>query len=270
MTIIFIIFMRELTGGFGWDRKMQPGLKRLYIKFFRGYVAVRKALFFPLILGCFLLIGQTFQETMKIPQPSKFIEESKQFTKLVEKIYEGIVFCYSGDTTTTGFFISDDGWIITAGHKVNPDFPSVNKIFIKLERLADSKIFESQKIVAPVPGLDLLIFKIDYTPQYYFKTFKLPYLFEENWVFGFKSNSGKTISSPGYVSYWLADSKLLLTSASVFFGNSGSPVINRKGEVLGVLIKMTRSLDGLFIPGSVVEKYIKDTMAKLEKENAEK
>jgi len=141
------------------------------------------------------------------------------------------------------------------------DFPQANQIFVKLNR-ASREVYESVEIIPPTPGIDLLLFKIDYKPKAHLKEFSAPYLFEENWVFGFREDSGKVPSGAGYITRFIRIPNFTLTTARVFYGNSGSPAINREGKVIGVAVMMVKNCDGLLIPGPVVEKFIKDNLKK--------
>ena len=191
-----------------------------------------------------------------------WVRESEEFYRLVNKQMQGIAFCYSGDSWTTSFAVSKDGWYMTAMHKVSRDIPEADKIFVKLERKRDAKVFVAEKIILH-EKLDLLLFKIDYEPKYYFKEFKDPYMFEENWALGYRGQSGKAVSSSGYATFDTRAPSLVRTTARLTYGSSGSPVINRKGSVLGVAILLaTDSLDGLFIPGLEAEKFIKENLKK--------
>lgn len=190
-----------------------------------------------------------------------WMRESEGFHNMINRISEGVAFCYSGDSTTTCWAVTKDGWYITAGHKVNRDFPEANKLYVKLERKRDAKVFEAVRIIPPPSDRDLLLFKIDHKPKYYFKDFKEPVMHEENWVIGFRGRSGKSLSPPGYITFETSEPLLLRSTARMTFGLSGSPVINRRGQVLGVAIMVNvPSLDCLFVPGSHVEKYIKDNL----------
>ena len=110
---------------------------------------------------------------------------------------------------------------------------------------------------------DLLLFKIDHKPKFYFRDFKDPSMWEENWILGFRTSSGKAVSSPGYVTFEVGYPRLVRTTARMTFGMSGGPVINRRGQILGVAIMINMvSLDGFFVPSSHVKKYIKDNLKK--------
>lgn len=192
-----------------------------------------------------------------------YVRESREFHNLLKKISEGIAFCYSGDSKTTGFAVSPDGWYITAGHGVDKDFPQSQKISVKLERKRDAKVYEAERIISPPLNTDLLLFKIDYSPKYYFKTFSKPHLFEENWIIGFRGESGKVASPAGYATHDVKFPFFVRTTARAMYGQSGGPVINRKGQVLGVAVLInTVSLDCLFVPSQVVEKYIEENIKK--------
>jgi hypothetical protein len=194
-----------------------------------------------------------------------FIEESEILQRLFSKVGNGIVYCYSNHSKTSGFFISKDGWAITAGHKVDRDFPEANIIYVKLDRTKDGQdVHKSTKIIPPQVELDLMLFKIDYKPKFYFKDFKKPHLYEENWIFGFRLSSNKVPSSSGFIATNKQYPRLLVTTASICPGNSGSPVINKKGEVLGVAILGYHFGDGYFIPGDRVKEFIEK---KLKEEN---
>lgn len=186
--------------------------------------------------------------------------ESRELKLMFNHIKDGIVYCYSDGSKTTGFFVSKDGWILTAGHKVDRDFPAAHPIHIKLTREKDGKVFQSGEIISPVQNWDLLLFKIDYKPKFWFRRFSQPTLFEENWVFGFRAGSGKVPSSSGYVTFNRAHPSLLLTTAPTTRGNSGSPVLNRYGSVLGIVTKGYEFGDSLFIPSNTIKEFIKKNL----------
>lgn len=208
-----------------------------------------------LFFVCSLSFSQIIDE-----RKIQVMRESVLLELMFHKVQEGIVFCYSGGTKTTGFFISKDGWIITAGHKVDRDFPVAHPIYVKLQRLPDAKVFQSVEILPPTGIWDLLLFKIDYKPKFYFKKFSKPFLLQENWVFGFRLASGKVPSSAGYITLDVNYPYLLLTTASVINGNSGSPVLSRNGDVLGIVVRGQKFGDGLFISSNWVKKYLKENL----------
>lgn len=186
-----------------------------------------------------------------IPPP-----ESELLAKMFDTAKDGIVFCEANRLKTTGIFVSKDGWILTAGHLTDRDFTAVSSIQVKLTRAPDAKVFQSTEVLPLVRGLDLLLLKIDYKPKFYFKRFKVPAFFEENWIFGFRLTSAKVPSSPGYVTQETQYSQFLLTTATSIGGNSGSPVLNRSGCVLGIIIMGYTFGDSLFIPADIVKEYI--------------
>ena len=218
-----------------------------------------------IVLTCLMSISMgTAQESSNGDIESSFINrntrqlpESKQLKDMFIKVQRGIVYCYSGNSKTTGIFVSKDGWVLTAGHKVDRDFPDAHTIHVKLIRTSDAKVFKSTKILPLAKGWDLLLFKIDYKPKFYFKRFIIPHLLQENWIFGFRLTSGKVPSNLGYITHSVDFPNLLLTTASIIFGNSGSPVLSRDGNVLGILVRGYQFGDGFFISAMVVKEYIK-------------
>ena len=191
---------------------------------------------------------------------SRIPTESKRLSVMFNRVANGIVYCYSDGSKTTGILVSKDGWILTAGHKVDKDFPAAHPIHVKLTRESSSEVFQSIKIIPPTPEWDLLLFKIDHKPKFYFKRFKKSYLFEENWIFGFRASSGKVPSSAGYITFNMAYPHLFLTTASAVAGNSGSPVISRWGIVLGMITRGYNFGDSFFIPSDVIKEYIKKNL----------
>ena len=209
----------------------------------------------PIILAVYLLFcishlsGQVYSRT-----------ESQELAMMFNHVERGIVYCYSDGSKTTGILVSKDGWILTAGHKVDKDFPAAHPIHVKLTRETDGEIFQSTEIISPSPDWDLLLFKIDYKPKFYFKEFKKPHLFEENWIFGFRMSSEKVPSSLGYITFNVLYPRLLLTTATSIGGNSGSPVLNRRGDVMGIVTRGYQFGDTFFIPSNVVKKYIEENL----------
>jgi len=193
--------------------------------------------------------------------------ESANLHNMFMKISEGLVYCYSTPSKTTGTAVKktkEGTWFITAKHKVDEDFPEASKIYIKENRDRKAKVYKATNIIIPNNrGLDLLLFFVpDYKAKHVFKRFRAPYLYEETWVFGFRGGADKVPGSPGYVTEFAVDNNFIFSSASIWYGCSGSPVINRQGEVLGIAVQMagTSSTDTLFISGKIVKEFIKEVL----------
>jgi len=218
-----------------------------------------------LTLGLFLM--PVFSPSLSSFQTFKpiveTVSESILLNDMFHRVQRGIVYCYSGNSKTTGIFVSKDGWILTAGHKVDRDFPDAHPIYVKLERTNEAKTFKSTKILPIAKDWDLLLFKIDYKPKFYFKQFAKPHLLQENWVFGFRLEGGKVPSNLGYITINVAFPRLLLTTASSINGNSGSPVLSRDGRVLGILVRGYQFGDGFFISSVFLKTYIKESLNRI-------
>lgn len=196
--------------------------------------------------------------------------ESRMLYSMFVRLSDGIVYCHSDRSKTTGVVVkktSIGSWILTAGHKVDRDFPKSSKIDVKADRERKTKMYTSlnNSIIVPEDrGLDLMLFFVEgFKTKYVFKKFRTPYVYEENWVFGFRGGAGKVPSSAGYITEYFANRSFIFTSASVWHGCSGAPVINRQGEVLGIAIaRANNASDGLFISGQVVKEFIDGALEK--------
>jgi len=195
--------------------------------------------------------------------------ESESLHEMFIRVGKGLVYCYSTPSKTTGTAVKktkEGTWFITAQHKVDRDFPEASRIYIKENRDRETKVYKATNIIVPDNrGLDLLLFFVpDYKAKHVFKRFREPYQYEESWVFGFRGGADKVPGSPGFIVNFAIDDRFIFSSASIWYGCSGSPVINRDGDVLGIAVQMagTSSTDTLFISGKIVKEFIKVSLAK--------
>ena len=238
---------------------------------------VRKSLLIvTCLIGIFILCGALYfgyGRSKFGPDFIFYIRLCRTLLNLFNTVIDGFFFCYRNDSKTTGFIVSKyDGegcWVMTAGHKVDPDFPIANEIHVKLSRAEDAEFFKSIKVIPPLKGYDLLLFKIPYKPEYHFEDFKDPYLFEENWIFGYRGNANLVPSSGGFVTTNMYKPHYYYSTAPILPGNSGSPVLNRKGEILGVAVEGIYGSDCMFVPASAAKEYLDKTLEDEEKEREE-
>lgn len=150
----------------------------------------------------------------------------------------------SPDYRATGFLIDGKGFIVTNAHVVN----RLKTIYVENNK---GEYFTAQTVYADA-NTDLAILKINDTA---FKTvYNLPYsinksssnLGEQIFTLGYPRN--EIVYGEGYVSAKSGDegdSTAYQVSISVNPGNSGGPVLNTKGEIIGIITSKNSTADGV-------------------------
>lgn len=212
-----------------------------------------------------LYVAVAFLLFVGVIHSQEWLAESTELYEVFKRMAAGIVYCHSDRSKTTGVIVkktSTGSWVVTAGHKVEMDFPQASRINVKVDREQGTKMYTSLEGSIIVPenrGLDLVLFFVEgLKTKYVFKKFRAPYKYEENWVFGFRGGAGKVPGAPGYVAGYFVGGGFVFTSASIWYGCSGAPVVSRQGEALGLVVRLANppSTDGLFISGKFVKEFI--------------
>jgi serine protease Do len=166
----------------------------------------------------------------------------------------------------SGFFISSDGYIITNNHVV------ANALKINITTIDDKEY--KAKVIGTDPKTDLALLKI--------KADNLPYisLGDSNqvevgeWVLAIGNPFGQNLTvTAGIISakgrqLGLADYEdFLQTDAAINMGNSGGPLINMEGKVIGINSVILAPSGGnigigFAIPSTMAQKVISDLKSK--------
>lgn len=201
------------------------------------------------VVMLFSTFSLTF-ETYSIPA----IEFLKTSAKLsvdedIATYKKSVVVITTEDSKGTGFSISNDGKILT-NHHVIEDSESVTVTFPEEGRFTAT-------VVDAYPSIDLAVLEIDGDD--------LPFLqladqttYEENEHIYFIGNplNFNGIANEGeiidYIQLESWEKEVIMMKAPVYRGNSGSPIINQDGEVIGVVFATLNHNDygkvGLFVP----------------------
>jgi len=135
----------------------------------------------------------------------------------------------------TGFFISPDGYILTNNHMVEKD----KTTRVTVTTLAGDEY--DAKIIGTDPGTDLALIKIDAKNVPFAELGDSSQVKVGEWVLaignpmgldntvtaGIVSYKGRSIDTQSYQDF-------IQTDAAINRGNSGGPLINMKGEVIGI------------------------------------
>lgn len=220
-------------------KSLQP--KRKFPKWMFWLIA------FALVMNVIALIPQTFS----IPAIDFLMTSARLSTNdEIADYKKSVVVVETEDSRGTGFSMTEEGLIMTNHHVVEGEERVV--VAFKEEGLFQADVVERY------PELDLAVLQPETTET-------LPYLnlaedmtFEEDEPIYFIGNplSFDRIANEGQVIDYTGlkgrDKDVLMIKAPVYRGNSGSPVINMDGEVIGVVFA-TLNHDhygkvGLFIP----------------------
>ncbi|WP_087973390.1 S1C family serine protease [Oceanobacillus rekensis] len=206
-----------------------------------------------LVFNVFALIPQTFS----IPAIDFLITSAKLSTdETIQTYKKSVVVVETDDSKGTGFSISDTGTILTNHHVIEGE-TSVTVAF------PDEGLFTAD-VTESYPEIDLAVLQVGEQD--------LPYLplaeqtnFEANEPIHFIGNPLRfngivnegTMISYTQLSSW--DEEVVMIEAPVYRGNSGSPIINEDGKVIGVIFATMTHDDfgkvGLFIPIDLYYKY---------------
>lgn len=181
-----------------------------------------------------------------------FLNKSAELSKLeeIQEYKEAVVTVSDQNSKGTGFNITNNGLIITNYHVVENMFP-ITVTF------PNGEIFRAT-ILQSYPNLDLAFLDIEGE--------KLPALsLSESDSWGV-SDQIYVIGNPLLHSQIVIDGEILegsdkkrglLLSAPIYKGNSGSPVINTDGNVIGVVYALsTKDQTGLAIPIEIVLQHV--------------
>ena len=178
------------------------------------------------------LIGQIKKTERKVAQLDNTI---KQNAKLNTP---------NPDYRATGFLIDGKGFIVTNAHVVN----RMKTIYVENNK---GEYFAAQTVYSDV-NTDLAVLKINDTA--YKTIYNLPYSINKNnsdlgeqiFTLGYPRN--EIVYGEGYVSAKSGDegdSTAYQVSVSVNPGNSGGPVLNKNGEIIGVITSKNSIADGV-------------------------
>lgn len=209
-----------------------------------------------LVFNTFAILFQIYSipaiEFLKVSASLSSQEDIQAYKKAVVEVS-------TGESKGTGFAISNDGQIVTNHHVIDDGLP-ISIVF------PDEGLYEA-KVVEDYPDIDLAILQISKDDV------ELPYLELAETV---SFNEGEHIYFIGNPLYFtgianegtlldytqLSDwtEPVMMMQAPVYRGNSGSPVINDDGQVIGIVFATTKDDTygkvGLFVPVDALHRAV--------------
>lgn len=181
----------------------------------------------------------------------EFLRVSSQLSgqETIQTYKKAVVTINTQDSKGTGFSISSDGYILTNEHVID------NALSISVT-FPDGEIYEAA-VVEAYEQFDLALLKIEGEELPYLELAKSSQFAEDEHVyfignplyFSGIANEGTLLD---FTSASSIETEVIMMDAPVYKGNSGSPVINEAGEVIGVVFATGKREPygkvGLFIP----------------------
>jgi len=213
---------------------------------------------FVLFFNTFALIFQIYSipalEFIKVSSRLSAQEDIQTYKKAIVEIS-------TGSSKGTGFVISPDGLIVTNAHVVENAL-SLSVVFPE-EGLMEAQLLESfpevDLALLQVTGSHLPSLSLATNPTY--QEGDTLYFIGNPLAFTGIANEGTLLKETQLASW---QEPVMMMQAPVYKGNSGSPVLNSDGEVIGIIFATMKKDPygrvGLFIPVDVLQKNIQQTI----------
>lgn len=180
----------------------------------------------PPVIQALLNAASAKTESNPTPYPAPSIAVAD----IVEQARAGVVRIQGTTGSGSGFVIDSDGYILTNEHVINGQ-PRLTVVFDNGARL-------TPHVIASDAYLDIALLKIEAAGQ----LTVLPFAAEvrvgqEVIALGYPLNLGETMTiTKGIISALRTAEgvRYIQTDAAINFGNSGGPLLNRNGEVVGM------------------------------------
>ncbi|MFJ7666559.1 S1C family serine protease [Lysinibacillus sp. NPDC097195] len=207
-----------------------------------------------LFFNTFALIFQIYSipaiEFIKVSSRLSAQEDIQTYKKAIVEIS-------TGSSKGTGFAISSEGLIVTNAHVVENAL-SLSVVFPE-QGLMEAQLLESfpevDLALLQVKGTNLPSLNLAHNPTY--QEDDALYFIGNPLAFTGIANEG-TFLQATKLEGW--QEPVMMMQAPVYKGNSGSPVLNSDGEVIGIIFATMKKEPygrvGLFIPVSVLQKNI--------------
>lgn len=180
-----------------------------------------------------------------------------------------------GGASGSGAVIFEDGYIVTNFHVVAAAAQDHARITVRFDPSDDTEVYEA-RLISYVEEEDLALIKIDGEKP--FPTIPLcasePMLGETVIAIGNPFGQSHTVST-GIVSGMHRDiqasgrifQNLIQTDASINLGNSGGPLLNVNGEIIGLNTAMNMAAEniGFAIPVDRIRRVLKDELLSISK-----
>lgn len=220
--------------------KKNPQPKQVFPKWVFWLIAL------AMTFNVFALLPQTFS----IPAIDFLITSAKLSTQADVKEYKkSVVVIEAEDSRGTGFSIEGDGTILTNYHVIEGE-ETVTVGF------PDDGLFTAN-VVDTYPSIDLAVLKVegedlpylDLAPETTFEQDELVRFIGNPLRFQGIANEGAVID---YIQLSSWEKEVVMIKAPIYRGNSGSPIINTDGQVIGIVFATLNEEEhgrvGLFIP----------------------
>jgi serine protease Do len=187
--------------------------------------------------------------------------------KCVDAVSEAVVKVTSPGGTGSGFFINQDGFLVTNYHVIEKETRIEVTVFRKAKNGFETKKFKKVKIIAINPFVDLALLRVEDPVET-----KFPFVYlgdvsrieagEEVFAIGNPMGLERTVTNGVISTKDRAFEGLIYiqTNADINPGNSGGPLFNLAGEVIGVTNMGYIFLGGLgfAIPVDYVKHFIEN------------